>query len=162
MNPNKRLIENCTEHTIIPNIEMNFTWFHIRGSPKEMSLKSGAVWKLKVFWLVTSWMFILSENGHTGKINSSTLNYCKWVVFHPLVSLGFLQGTHGPPLSPFWRNSQNPNHCSLPLIRSSFSHLWNQLPLSFQSHSSLQVFKTAVHHQLRSSPIENHDLLYPR
>ena len=37
-----------------------------------------------------------------------------------------------------------------------------QIPaLSFQSHPSLQVFKTAVHHHLLSSPIQNLDFFYP-
>ena len=48
-------------------------------------------------------------------------------------------------------------HSFIPL----FSHLWNKLPHSLQSHSSLQVLKTAVHHHLLSSPIQKHDLLYP-
>ena len=39
-----------------------------------------------------------------------------------------------------------------------FSPPVEQLPHSFQSHSSFQVFKTAVHHYFRSSPIENHEL----
>ena len=33
-------------------------------------------------------------------------------------------------------------HSFIPL----FFHLWNKLPHTLQSHSSLQVFKTAVHH----------------
>ena len=50
-------------------------------------------------------------------------------------------------------------HSFIPL----FPHLWNKLPHSLQSHSSLQAFKTAVHHHhLLSSPIQNHDLFYPR
>ena len=43
-----------------------------------------------------------------------------------------------------------------------FSNLWSKLPQSLQSHSYFQVFKTAVHHHLRSPPIQNHDLFYPR
>ena len=42
-----------------------------------------------------------------------------------------------------------------------FPRLWNKLPHSIQSHSSLQAFKTAVHHHLLSSPIQNLDLFYP-
>ena len=49
-------------------------------------------------------------------------------------------------------------HSFIPL----FSHLWNQLSHSLQSHSSLQVFKTAVYHHLRCSPFEIHDLCYSR
>ena len=41
-----------------------------------------------------------------------------------------------------------------------FNHLWNQLPHSLQSHSSLQVFKTAVNHNLRSSPIQKRKKAY--
>ena len=43
-----------------------------------------------------------------------------------------------------------------------FPHLWNKLPHSIQSYSSLQAFNTAVHHHLLSSPIQNLDLFYPR
>ena len=39
-------------------------------------------------------------------------------------------------------------HAFIPL----FSRLWNKLPHSIQSHSSLHAFKTAVHHHLLSSP----------
>jgi len=42
-----------------------------------------------------------------------------------------------------------------------FSCLKNQLPCPVQSHSSLQVFKTAVRHHLRSPPFEQHDLFCP-
>jgi len=49
-------------------------------------------------------------------------------------------------------------HSFIPLL----PHLWNKLPHSLQSHSSLKVFKTAVHHHLLSSPIQHHDLFYPR
>ena len=67
-----------------------------------------------------------------------------------------------------WTTS-NPFLVKLPKSRTTahlnsfvpiFFCLWNQLPDSLQSHSSLQVFKTAVHHHLNSSPIQNHDLLY--
>ena len=48
-------------------------------------------------------------------------------------------------------------HSFIPL----FSRLWNKLPHSIQFHSSLQAFKTAVHHHVLSSPIQNLYLLYP-
>ena len=49
-------------------------------------------------------------------------------------------------------------HSFIPL----FPRIWNKLPHSLHSHSSLQAFKTAVHHHLSSSPIQNLDLFYPR
>ena len=49
-------------------------------------------------------------------------------------------------------------HSFIPL----FPRLWNKLPHSRQSHSSLQAFKIAVHHHLLSSPIQNLNLFYPR
>ena len=45
-------------------------------------------------------------------------------------------------------------HSFIPL----FSRLWNKLCHSIHSHSSLQAFKTAVHHHLLSSPIQILDL----
>ena len=39
-----------------------------------------------------------------------------------------------------------------------FSRPWNQLLHAFQSHSSLQVLKTAIHHHLKSFPIQKHVL----
>ena len=69
------------------------------------------------------------------------------------------------------RSANNPLLVKLPKSRITahlhsfiplFSHLWNKLPHSLQSHSSLQAFKTAVHHHLLSSPIQILDLLYPR
>uniref|UniRef100_UPI00358EF48E uncharacterized protein n=1 Tax=Myxine glutinosa TaxID=7769 RepID=UPI00358EF48E len=69
------------------------------------------------------------------------------------------------------RSACNPLMVKLPKSRLSahlhsfiplFSRLWNKLPHSLQSHSTLQVFKTAVHHHLLSSPIQNLDLFYPR
>jgi len=45
---------------------------------------------------------------------------------------------------------------------SLFSHLWDKLPHSVQSHSSIQAFNTVVHHHLLSSPMQNLDLFYPR
>ena len=68
------------------------------------------------------------------------------------------------------RSANNPLQVKLPKSRITahlhsliplFSRLWNKLPHSVQSHSSLQAFKTAVHHHLLSSPIQNHDLFYP-
>ena len=41
-----------------------------------------------------------------------------------------------------------------PSVSSFFSHLWNQPQHPLQSHFSLQVFKTDVHHHLRSSSIQ--------
>ena len=49
-------------------------------------------------------------------------------------------------------------HSFIPL----FSRLWNKLPHSINFHSSLQAFKTAVHHHLLSSPIQILDLFYHR
>ena len=49
-------------------------------------------------------------------------------------------------------------HSFIPL----FPRLWNKPPHSVKSHSSLQAFKTAVHHHLLSSPIQILDLFYPR
>ena len=49
-------------------------------------------------------------------------------------------------------------HSFIPL----FPHLWYKLPHSIQSHSSLQTFKTVVHHHLLQSPIQILDLYYPR
>ena len=64
------------------------------------------------------------------------------------------------PPTPFWLNYPHSritahHHSFVPL----FSHLENQLPHYLQS--SHHVFRTAVHHHLRSSPIQNHDLFYP-
>ena len=54
------------------------------------------------------------------------------------------------------------NHCSPSLFHFSFfAHLWNKLPHSIHSHSSLQAFKTAGHHHLLSFPIQNLDLFLP-
>ena len=61
---------------------------------------------------------------------------------------------------PSGKTTKITNHCSPSLFHSSFSSHWNKLPHSIQSHSSIQTLKTAVHHLL-SSPIQNHDLLYP-
>uniref|UniRef100_A0A8C4N128 Uncharacterized protein n=1 Tax=Eptatretus burgeri TaxID=7764 RepID=A0A8C4N128_EPTBU len=47
------------------------------------------------------------------------------------------------------------------LLFLCFSRLWNKRPHSLQSHSFLQVFKTAVHHHLLFSSIQNLDLFYP-
>ena len=67
------------------------------------------------------------------------------------------------------RSANNPLLVKLPKSRITahlhsfiplFSRLWNKLPHSVQSHFSLQAFKTAVHHHLLSSPIQNHDLFY--
>ena len=41
-----------------------------------------------------------------------------------------------------------------------FFFMWKQLPHAFQSHYSLQVFKTTVHHRLKSFPIQTHDLFH--
>ena len=70
------------------------------------------------------------------------------------------------------RSANNPLLVKLPkspitahlhsFIPHFFSHLWNKLPHSIQSHSSLQAFKTAVHHRLLSSPIQILSLFYPR
>ena len=62
------------------------------------------------------------------------------------------------------RSANNPLQVKLPKSRITahlhsfiplFSRLWNKLPHSILSHSSLQAFKTAVHHHLLSSPIQN-------
>ena len=45
------------------------------------------------------------------------------------------------------------------LFSSHSLHMCNQLPHSLQCHSSLQIFKTAVNHHLRSSQIQNYDIL---
>ena len=69
------------------------------------------------------------------------------------------------------RSANNPLLVKLPKSRITahlhsfiplFSRLWNKLPHSIQSHSSLQAFKTTVHHHLLSSPIQILDLFYPR
>ena len=69
------------------------------------------------------------------------------------------------------RSANNPLQVKLPKSRITahlhsfiplFSRLWNKLPHSILSHSSLQAFKTAVHHHLLSSPIQILDLFYPR
>ena len=69
------------------------------------------------------------------------------------------------------RSANNPLLVKLPKSRITahlhsfiplFSRLWNKLPHSILSHSSLQAFKTAVHHHLLSSPIQILDLFYPR
>ena len=69
------------------------------------------------------------------------------------------------------RSANNPFLVKLPQSRIAahlhsfiplFPRLWNKLPHSIQSHSSLQAFKTAVHHHLLSSPIQILNLFYPR
>ena len=71
---------------------------------------------------------------------------CSWSASNPLLD----------------KTTKIKNHCSPSLFHSSFFlPFWNKLPHTLQSHSSLQVFKTAVHHHLLSSPIQNHDLFYP-
>ena len=69
------------------------------------------------------------------------------------------------------RSANNPLLVKLPKSRITahlhsfiplFPHLWNKLPHSVQSHSSLQAFKTDVHHHLLSCPIQILDLFYPR
>ena len=108
-----------------------------------------------------------------------SLSHCRQVgglsVFYSLLS------GHSPPavseISPHHisarrsRSANNPLLVILPISRITahlhsfiplFSSLWNKLPHSVQSHSSLQAFKTAVHHHLLSSPIQILDLFYPR
>jgi len=54
--------------------------------------------------------------------------------------------TFGPPATPPGETTEIQDHCSPSLIFSCFfPHLWNHLPLTNQCHSSLSVFKTAVH-----------------
>ena len=69
------------------------------------------------------------------------------------------------------RSANNPLLVKLPKSRMTahlhsfiplFPRLCNKLPHSVQSHSSLQAFKTAVHHHLLSSPIQILKLFYPR
>ena len=93
-------------------------------------------------------------------------------------SVIFLSSTVSSPVSPPALSAICPHHISSGRLRSAnnsllvklpksrivahlhsfiplFSHFWNKLPHSLQSHSSLQVFKTAVHHHLLSPPIQN-------
>ena len=66
---------------------------------------------------------------------------CTLYSFVALFTPGFPRGAPDLPAT-----TKIQNHCSPPLIRSSFSHLWNHLPQSPQYHSSLHSFKTAIHH----------------
>ena len=81
---------------------------------------------------------------------------------HPQSKNHDIVDTHQLPLPSPSHLKPSSFQISSPLIRSSFFHLRNQLPQSLQSHSSLQVSKTAVHHHLRSFPIQNNNLFYTR
>uniref|UniRef100_A0A8C4R2B4 Reverse transcriptase domain-containing protein n=1 Tax=Eptatretus burgeri TaxID=7764 RepID=A0A8C4R2B4_EPTBU len=79
------------------------------------------------------------------------------VICSPHISAGHSRSTSNPLLVRLPRSRTTAHlHRFIPL----FSCLWNKLPHSLQSHSSLQVFKTAVHHHLLSSPIQNYNLFY--
>ena len=60
---------------------------------------------------------------------------------------------HQPPPS---KTDKIQNHSSPPFICLFFPTSGTNLH-TLKSHSSLQVFKTAVHHHLKSRPIRNHD-----
>ena len=66
---------------------------------------------------------------------------------HPTqVSAGLTQSTINPLLVKLPKSRITAHFHSFVPISSC---LWNQFPDTLQSHSSLQVFKTAVHHHLR-------------
>ena len=72
---------------------------------------------------------------------------------HPTPPPYFHRVLKGHQQHPSGKTTKIKNHCSpSPFHSSFFSRLWNELPHSLQSHSSLQIFKTAVHHHFLSSP----------
>ena len=92
-------------------------------------------------------------------VSHSSTTSC--LVLHPLL---FPYSVSPQVSAGYTRSTINPLLVKLPKSRitahlHSFvclsPHLLNQLPHSLQSHSSLQVFKTPVHHHLRSSPSPN-------
>ena len=89
-------------------------------------------------------------------LGSCTLcTFC--ALFHPQFSAGRTRST----IKSFLVNLPKSRimahlHSLVPYL----AHLWNKLPHSLQSQSSLQIFKTAFPSHLRSSPIQNHDLFH--
>ena len=72
----------------------------------------------------------------------------------PHAPLQVSAGCTWSPISPL-QNSQHPESLltSTHSFHFFFSCLWNQLPHSLQSRSSIHLFKTAVPHHLKSPPI---------
>ena len=95
------------------------------------------------------WVYRMSQNGQL-----STISFYRKVALSVLCPK-YLQNARGPPRTPFLVKLPKSRttahlHSFIPL----FSRLWTQLSNSLWSHSSLQVFRTAFHHHLRSFPIQ--------